>query len=131
MINTASKLYDKLFNIYTTQYGNVPEYNKKRVSVLNCPENVTLDFDEDYLPPMPQLEVAKEVKLEPQETAEKIKLSPQKGKITGTGLEILIPRKLLTRLPILLAQVKAGNNSEKYCIYFRSTIKSLKSFTTT
>ena len=131
MINTASKLYDKLFNIYTTQYDNVPEYNKKRINVLNCPENVTLDFDEDCLPPMPQLEVAEEVKLEPQESAEKIKLSPQKGKITGTGLKILIPCKLLTRLPILLAQIKAGNNSEKYCIYFLSTIKSLKSFTTT
>ena len=80
---------------------------------------------------MPQLEVAEEVKLESQESAERIKLSPQKGKITGTALKILIPCKLLTRLPILLAQIKAGNNSEKYCIYFLSTIKSLKSFTTT
>ena len=32
-----------------------------------------------------------------------------KGKI----LRILIPNKLLTRLPILLAQKKAGNNSYK------------------
>ena len=29
------------------------------------------------------------------------------------GLEILTPNKLLTRLPILLAQIKAGNNSNK------------------
>ena len=29
----------------------------------------------------------------------------------GTGLKILTPNKLLTRLPILLAQIKAGNNS--------------------
>ena len=29
------------------------------------------------------------------------------------GLKILIPNKLLTRLPVLLAQVKAGNNSYK------------------
>ena len=28
-----------------------------------------------------------------------------------TGLKILTPNKLLTRLPILLAQIKAGNNS--------------------
>ena len=27
------------------------------------------------------------------------------------GLKILIPNKLLTRLPILLAKIKAGNNS--------------------
>ena len=55
----------------------------------------------------------------------------------GEGLKILTPNKLLTRLPILLAQIKAGNNSYKlkneirqilyFCI---STIKSLKKFTT-
>ena len=28
-------------------------------------------------------------------------------------IKILIPKKLLTRLPILLAQIKAGNNSKK------------------
>ena len=31
----------------------------------------------------------------------------------GKGLKILTPNKLLTRLPILLAQIKAGNNSNK------------------
>ena len=31
----------------------------------------------------------------------------------GKGLKILTPNKLLTRLPILLAQINAGNNSNK------------------
>ena len=31
----------------------------------------------------------------------------------GKGLKILTPNKLLTRLPILLAQIKAENNSCK------------------
>ena len=31
----------------------------------------------------------------------------------GKGLKILIPNKLLTRFPILLAQIKAGNNPYK------------------
>ena len=31
----------------------------------------------------------------------------------GKGLKILIPSRLLTRLPILSAQIKAGNNSCK------------------
>ena len=54
----------------------------------------------------------------------------------GKGLKILTPSKLLTKLPILLAQIKAGNNSNKlkkeirqilfFCI---SIIKSLKRFT--
>ena len=30
----------------------------------------------------------------------------------GTGLKILTPKKMLQRLPIALAQVQAGNNSE-------------------
>ena len=30
----------------------------------------------------------------------------------GTGLKILTPKQLLQRLPIALAEVKAGNNSK-------------------
>ena len=54
------------------------------------------------------------------------------------GLKILTPKKLLTRLPILLlAQIKAGNNSYKLkneirpiLHFYISTIKSLKKVTT-
>ena len=61
---------------------------------------------------MPALEGDKEVKLVPEETiAEGIKLNPQKRKNEETRLKILTPNKLLTRLPILLAQIKTGNNS--------------------
>ena len=31
----------------------------------------------------------------------------------GQGLKILTPQQMITRLPILLAQLKAGNNSQK------------------
>ena len=31
----------------------------------------------------------------------------------GQGLKILTPQQMITRLPILLAQFKAGNNSQK------------------
>ena len=46
---------------------------------------------EDYVPTMATLEEVKE----------------------GKGLKILTPNKLLTRLPILLAEIKAGNNLYK------------------
>ena len=36
----------------------------------------------------------------------------KKNEIKGTGLKILTPKQMLQRLPIALAQVKAGNNSE-------------------
>ena len=80
------------------------------------PENLPIDlhFDEDDLPPMLPLEGDKEVKLEPGEAiAEGMKLNLQKRKTTGTGLNILTPNKLLTRLSILLEQIKAGNKSQK------------------
>ena len=34
------------------------------------------------------------------------------AKQEGTGLKILTPKQMLQRLPIALAQMKAGNNSE-------------------
>ena len=49
-----------------------------------------------------------------------------KAKATkGTGLKILIPRKMLQRLPIALAQVKAGNNSESLLNEIRQIVYSL------
>ena len=35
---------------------------------------------------------------------------PRKNETKGTGLKILTPKQTLQRLPIALAQVKAGNN---------------------
>ena len=37
--------------------------------------------------------------------------SPQEGNGEGKGLKILTPDKLLTRVPVLIAQINAGNNS--------------------
>ena len=44
---------------------------------------------------------------------------------TGTGLKILTPEQLLQRLPIALAQVKGGNNSENLLNEIRQIIYSL------
>ena len=63
------------------------------------------------------LEGDKEAKLEPQVTiAEKLKLVPQKRKKkkAKARLKILTQNKFLTRLSILLAQIKAGYNSNKF-----------------
>ena len=59
------------------------------------------------MPPLEGIEESEET------IAERVKLNPRKRKNEGTGLKILTPNKLLTRLPILLAQAKAGNNSYK------------------
>ena len=43
----------------------------------------------------------------------------------GTGLKVLTPTQLLQRLPIALAQVKAGNNSENLLNEIRQIVYSL------
>ena len=43
----------------------------------------------------------------------------------GQGLKILTPQQMLSRLPISLAQLKAGNNSEKVKNEIRQLLYSL------
>ena len=43
----------------------------------------------------------------------------------GTELKILIPKQLLQRLPIALAKVRAGNNSESLLNKIRQIVYSL------
>ena len=43
----------------------------------------------------------------------------------GKGLKILTPNQMLSRLPISLAQLKAGNNSEKLKNEIRQILYSL------
>ena len=45
--------------------------------------------------------------------------------IKGTRLKILIPKQMLQRLPIALAQKKAGNNSESLLNKIRQIVYSL------
>ena len=46
-------------------------------------------------------------------------------KQSGQGLKILTPNQMLSRLPITLAQLKAGNNSEKLKNKIRQILYSL------
>ena len=43
----------------------------------------------------------------------------------GQGLKILTPNQILSRLPITLAQLKTGNNSEKLKNEIRQILYSL------
>ena len=43
----------------------------------------------------------------------------------GKGLKILTPNQMLSRLPIALAQLKAGNNSERLKNEIRQLLHSL------
>ena len=49
----------------------------------------------------------------------------RQNKTEGKGLKILSPKQILQRLPIALAQVKAGNNSESLLNEIRQIVYSL------
>ena len=59
------------------------------------------------------------LELESEESAE------QNKKQRGVGLKILTPDQMLSRLPITLAQLKAGNNSQKLINEIRQLLYSL------
>ena len=48
-----------------------------------------------------------------------------KKKQSGGGLKILTPNQMLSRSPISLAQLKAGNNSEKLQNEIRQSLYAL------
>ena len=49
----------------------------------------------------------------------------QRREHKGKGLKILTPEQILSRLPISLAQLKAGNNSQKFNNEIRQLLYSL------
>ena len=53
------------------------------------------------------------------------KSKAKQNEAKGRGLKILTPKQMLQRLPIALAQVKAGNNSENLLNESRQIIYSL------
>ena len=64
---------------------------------------------------------------EPDKTVKIVKeiLKFNKQKQEERGLKILTPRQMLSRLPIFLAQLKGGNNSEKLKNEIRQLLYSL------
>ena len=49
----------------------------------------------------------------------------KQNKTEGKGLKILTPKQMLQQLPLAIAQVKAGNNSENLLNGIRQIIYSL------
>ena len=70
-------------------------------------------------PPYEQPDTTDMPELESEESAE------QRRNQQGEGLKILTPNQMLSRLPISLAQLKAGNNSEKLKNEIRQLLHSL------
>ena len=98
---------------YEKNKNMVESINKKLTKLKNIVKN------------MPKDEVSKVEENEKIiEIVERI-LELNSKKQLGLGLKILIPDQMLSRLPITLAQLKAGNNSEKLKNEIRQLLYSL------
>ena len=134
MRDKTSKLYNEFLGIYFDEYNYLPDAKRTNMGLKYDPTNLILDAynydkwyteeseystaknDEEELDDLPPLEDYKEVK-------------------ERRGLKILTTNKLLTRLSVLLAQIKTGYNSNKLknkirqIVYFCiNIIKSQKQF---
>ena len=110
--DNASELYNEYLEIYFNQYMTLSDAKKRTFGKKYDPENLFLE-EHDY-------SLRSENKEESTDKEESIDFSdmpPQGGDEEevreGKGIQILTPNKLLTRLKMLLAQIKAGNNSYK------------------
>ena len=77
-----------------------------------------------------EIEKMSEDEKNPEKTDEILKIAGEiiefnKQKQSGQGLKILTPNQMLRRLPITLAQLKAGNKSEKLKNEIRKLLYSL------
>ena len=96
-------------------------------------EEIVNAFSEGIFPYTDGFQVEKETDEETDEQPdttympelESEEFAEQRRNQQGKGLKILTPNQMLSRLPISLAQLKAGNNSEKLKNEIRQLLYSL------
>ena len=106
--NKQNEFLNKLRNIYVGKktpkqkevINNLEKFYNSREEVIN--------FFRDYI-----------------EMLSDANYDARKNETEGKGLKILTPKQMLQRLPIALAQVKAGNNSESLLNEIRQIVYSL------
>ena len=119
MYNNVEKLYNTLLTIYFNQYNNSAD--KEHMDKKFDPENLLLRGQrfnvlkkKEKTKSQPEESIAERVKLRTQKSVDMPPLESDEEEVKeGTGWKVFTPNKLLTRLPILLAQIKSGNNSYK------------------
>ena len=123
---------DELFNAYFTDYRNPSSMYKNLSETKDAVNQVRVDSIKKVLTKLKRI-----IEYEPKDYAFKIeeneKIIDVVEKIlefnqlnqSGQGLKILTPNQMLSKLTISLAQLKAGNNSEKLRNGIRQLLYSL------
>ena len=107
-IQEAKDKQENYYNCLKIRKGNKSANQRRTLAIINILFNArdnAIKFYEDY-----GSMILEEKRLAKQE---------------GTGLKILAPNQMLKRLPIALAQIKAGNNSESLLNEIRQIVYSL------
>ena len=99
--------------IFTGEIKTIEANNENSLEVFKEKSNREKEESDE------QLDTTDMPELESEESAE------QNKKQRGVGLKILTPDQMLSRLPITLAQLKAGNNSQKLKNEIRQLLYSL------
>ena len=124
---------NKFFKEYFTNYQSPSNIYEKLIETENAEINQTkVDFiknilskllkTSDYVPKYNTLKIEETEKII--DIVKRILEFNDKMQL-GRGIKILIPNQILSRLPISLAQLKAGNNSEKLKNEIRELLYSL------
>ena len=113
-------------NVIVNLVEKILNANERQIDRFYIPEEPPRG--KDFAPKLRRMfddeEISDMSELESEESAE------QRRKTKGEGLKTLTPQQMLSRLPISLAQLKAGNNSEKLkneirqLLYYLSRSKS-------
>ena len=108
--NAVSELFNEIFEYYFDAYNELSDVKNYQKSKKFKPTSLKLKHY-DYVGWFTK----KENKLDDEEELDDLsRLEGDEEEVKeGKELKNLTPNKLLTRLPILLAQIKAGNNSYK------------------
>ena len=110
----VANIYFMVSEIFTGETKKLIENNKGEICLSKSKSDHSDEQKESNTArqrfakqPNEQLDTTDMSDLESEESAAQRRNQP------GKGLEILTPNQMLSRLPISLAQLKAGNNSEK------------------
>ena len=114
----VKNLFNLRVEIYKTLIIKYEESIAERVK-LRRQKSEKKEWDQEYVFDAKEIETTDRPDLESEESAA-IRKNQQ-----GQGLKILTPNQMLSRLPISLAQLKAGNNSQKLKNEIRQLLYSL------
>ena len=105
-------------------YLNRTNYKEKKNELVNLINSGLKDLKEE-IKKMPKEEKEIEKPDEIVNIVEKILKFNEQNQQKGRGIKILTPNQMLNRLPIALAQLQAGNNSNKLKNEIRQLLYSL------